>query len=161
MIATMRKTALAFACAAMLSSSLVMPTLAQPRPAKTSAIPVANERLWLGSAWYPEQWPESAWPEDLRLMKASGANVVRIGEYAWSRMEPSEGQYDFGWLVRAVRLAAKYDIKVVVGTPTDTPPAWLTEKYPDTLQVDGTGKRLGHGGRLCGRGSTSRPSTST
>ena len=143
----MRKTALAFACAAMLSSSLAMPAAARPQAAKASAIAVANERLWLGSAWYPEQWPESAWPEDLRLMKASGANVVRIGEYAWSRMEPSEGQYDFGWLVRAVRLAAKYDIKVVVGTPTDTPPAWLTATYPDTLQVDGSGKRLGHGGR--------------
>lgn len=142
-----RKTALAVACAAMLSSSLAMPAAARPQAAKASAIPVANERLWLGSAWYPEQWPESAWPEDLRLMKASGANVVRIGEYAWSRMEPSEGQYDFGWLVRAVRLAAKYDIKVVVGTPTDTPPAWLTATYPDTLQVDGSGKRLGHGGR--------------
>jgi beta-galactosidase len=147
MTAMMRKAALAFACAAMLSSSLTMPAAARPQPAKASAIPVANERLWLGSAWYPEQWPESAWPEDLRLMKASGTNVVRIGEYAWSRMEPSEGQYDFAWLVRAVRLAAKYDIKVVIGTPTDTPPAWLTGKYPDTLQVDGSGKRLGHGGR--------------
>jgi len=71
----MRKAALAVACAAMLSSSLAMPAAARPQAAKASAIPVANERLWLGSAWYPEQWPESAWPEDLRLMKASGANV--------------------------------------------------------------------------------------
>jgi beta-galactosidase len=123
--------------------------LAQAAPEKASAAArdVAHERLWLGSAWYPEQWPESAWEEDLRLMQGHGANVVRIGEYAWSRMEPTEGQYEMDWLVRAVRLAGKYGMKVVIGTPTDTPPAWMTQKYPDTLQVDGNGKRLGHGGR--------------
>ncbi|WP_255247196.1 beta-galactosidase [Sphingopyxis sp. GW247-27LB] len=123
--------------------------LAQTAPQKATAAArdVAHERLWLGSAWYPEQWPESAWEEDLRLMQGHGANVVRIGEYAWSRMEPTEGQYEMDWLVRAVRLAGKYGMKVVIGTPTDTPPAWMTQKYPDTLQVDGSGKRLGHGGR--------------
>lgn len=105
------------------------------------------ERLWLGSAWYPEQWPEERWAEDLRLMKAQGANVARIGEFAWSRMEPSEGKYDMDWLVRAVRLAAKYDIRIVIGTPTDTPPAWMTEKYPEVSQVTSDGKRVGHGGR--------------
>jgi beta-galactosidase len=123
------------------------PALAQVQKATPAALAVTHERMWIGSAWYPEQWPESAWAEDLRLMKAHDGNVVRIGEYAWSRMEPEEGKYDMDWLVRAVRLAGKYGIKVVVGTPTDTPPAWLTQKYPDTLQIDGSGKRLGHGGR--------------
>jgi beta-galactosidase len=133
--------------AALLASTV--PGMAQGQVAKAdpAALAVAHERLWLGSAWYPEQWPESAWDEDLRLMKAHGANVVRIGEYAWSRMEPTEGAYDMAWLVRAVRLARKHGLKVVVGTPTDTPPAWMTQKYPDTLLVDGNGKRLGHGGR--------------
>lgn len=124
-----------------------VPAQAQIQKVTPQALAVAHQGLWLGSAWYPEQWPETAWAEDLRLMKAHGANVVRIGEYAWSRMEPEEGRYDMDWLVRAVRLANKYGIKVVVGTPTDTPPAWLTQNYPDTLQIDGTGKRLGHGGR--------------
>jgi beta-galactosidase len=105
------------------------------------------ERLWLGSAWYPEQWPEAKWDADLALMKAHGANVVRIGEFAWSRMEPTEGAYDMGWLVRATRLAAKHGLKVVICTPTDTPPAWLTQKYPDTLRIDGQGVRAVHGGR--------------
>ena len=125
--------------------------LAAPLPATADTVAPAGQqqfdKLWLGSAWYPEQWPEERWEEDLRLMKAHGANVVRIGEFAWSRMEPTEGAYDMGWLVRAVRLAAKYDIKVVIGTPTDTPPAWLTQKYPEVLRIDGEGKRLGHGGR--------------
>lgn len=125
------------------------PAFAQAPAQKASpaALKVADERLWIGSAWYPEGWPESAWAEDLRLMQAHGANVVRIGEYAWSRMEPEEGKYDMDWLVRAVRMADKYGMKVVIGTPTDTPPAWMTQKYPDTLQIDGTGKQIGHGGR--------------
>lgn len=105
------------------------------------------DRLWLGSAWYPEQWSEERWEEDLRLMKAHGANVVRIGEYAWARMEPAEGQYDLDWLVRAVRLAAKYDIKVVIGTPSDTPPAWMTAKYPDVVQIRSDGTPVAHGMR--------------
>src|SRR3546814_16068215 len=100
--------------------------LAAPLPALADTVAPAGQqqfdRLWLGSAWYPEQWPEERWAEDLRLMKAHGANVVRIGEFAWSRMEPNEGAYDMGWLVRAVRLAAKYDIKVVHGTPPEPPP---------------------------------------
>lgn len=141
--------ALRLAAAAMLASAAPLPAVAQTPAAKasTAARDVAHERLWLGSAWYPEQWPESAWEEDLRLMQGHGANVVRIGEYAWSKMEPTEGQYEMDWLVRAVRLAGKYGMKVVIGTPTDTPPAWMTQKYPDTLQIDGNGKRLGHGGR--------------
>ncbi len=124
------------------------PLAAAPAPGATAPQGQEQfERLWLGSAWYPEQWPEDRWAEDLRLMQQHGANVVRIGEFAWSRMEPTEGAYDMGWLVRAVRLAAKYDIKVVIGTPTDTPPAWMTQKYPQVLRIDGDGKRLGHGGR--------------
>ncbi|MGF7149838.1 beta-galactosidase [Sphingomonas zeicaulis] len=122
---------------------------AQPAAADTVAPKgqVQFDALWLGSAWYPEQWPEASWDEDLRLMKAHGANVVRIGEYAWARMEPTEGAYDMDWLVRATRAAAKHGIKVVVGTPTDTPPAWMSERYPDILLINGDGKRLGHGGR--------------
>ncbi|MEH3158110.1 MAG: beta-galactosidase [Sphingomonas taxi] len=116
-------------------------TQARPAPG------VASERLWLGSAWYPEQWPEGRWDADLALMKAHGANVVRIGEFAWARMEPAEGRIDLDWLDRAIRLAARHGLKVVLCTPTDTPPAWLTERYPDTLRVDGSGNRLGHGGR--------------
>jgi beta-galactosidase len=145
----MKTLALRLAATALLASAAAFPAVAQTPAAKasTAARDVAHERLWLGSAWYPEQWPESAWEEDLRLMQGHGANVVRIGEYAWSRMEPTEGQYEMDWLVRAVRLAGKYGMKVVIGTPTDTPPAWMTQKYPDTLQIDGNGKRLGHGGR--------------
>jgi len=101
----------------------------------------------LGAAWYPVQWPESRWNQDLALMEAAHMHVVRLGEFAWSRMEPAEGHYDLAWLERAVRLAEKHHIAVVLGTPTDAPPAWLTSKYPDTLRVDANGKRAEHGGR--------------
>nr|WP_221364142.1 beta-galactosidase [Sphingomonas jinjuensis] len=124
--------------------ALATPVAAQ-KPSTAAA--VASERLWLGSAWYPEQWPEARWDEDLRLMKAHGANVVRIGEFAWARMEPAEGKFDLDWLDRVIRLAERHGLKVVLCTPTDTPPAWLTSTYPDTLRVDGSGTRLGHGGR--------------
>lgn len=101
----------------------------------------------IGAAWYPEQWPESRWNADLTLMQKAGINVVRVGEYAWSTEEPSEGVYHFGWLERAIRLAQQHHIYVIIGTPTDAPPAWLTSKYPDTLRVDGNGRRVRHGGR--------------
>lgn len=103
--------------------------------------------LVLGTAWYPEQWPESRWEEDLELMEAAHVKFVRVGEFAWSRMEPSEGKYDFEWLERAISAAARHHIAVVLGTPTATPPAWLTQKYPDTLRVEPDGQRVTHGNR--------------
>lgn len=103
--------------------------------------------LILGAAWYPEQWPESDWEEDLRLMEAAHLHMIRIGEFAWSRMEPEEGKYQLDWLERAIALAAKHHIITVLGTPTDAPPAWLTSKYPDVLRVEINGHRDEHGNR--------------
>ncbi len=114
-----------------------------------------HDAIVAGSAWYPEQWPESRWEEDLRLMEAADLRVLRIAEFAWSRMEPSEGHYDFDWLERAIDLAAKHHIMSVLGTPTATPPAWLTQKYPDTLRVEENGRRASHGMRA--HGSVSSP----
>ncbi len=106
-----------------------------------------SQPLLLGSAWYPEQWPELRWDADLSLMEAAHLRVVRVGEFEWSRMEPAEGRYDLDWLARAVRLAEKHHIAVVIGTPTDAPPAWLTSAHPETLRVDATGHRAEHGAR--------------
>jgi beta-galactosidase len=103
--------------------------------------------LLLGAAWYPEQWPESRWDQDLTLMEAAHINLVRVAEFAWSTMEPSEGHYEFDWLDRAIALAAKHHICVVLGTPTAAPPAWLTTKYPETLRWDENGRRDEHGNR--------------
>jgi len=128
--------------------------LAQPAAPIPTQIPGQNAIL-MGTDWYPEQWPESRWEEDLRLMEAANLKVIRIAEFAWSRMEPSEGHYDFDWLERAIGLAARHHMVLVVGTPTGGPPAWLTQKYPDTLRVDEHGQRATHGNRA--HGSVSSP----
>ncbi len=103
--------------------------------------------LILGTAWYPEQWPESRWDADLTLMQQAGIRMVRVGEFAWSRMEPSDGKYDLDWLERAVNAAGKHGIYTVVGTPGAAPPAWLTQKYPETLRIEENGRRDEHGNR--------------
>lgn len=53
-----------------------------------------HDAILVGTAWYPEQWPESRWEEDLRLMEAAKIKLVRMAEFSWSRLEPSEGRYD-------------------------------------------------------------------
>lgn len=104
--------------------------------------------LDFGAAYYPEHWPEPAWPRDIALMQAAGFTVARLGEFAWSRLEPSEGIYDFAWLDRAIDLLNAAGIATVLGTPTAAPPAWLTQRYPSTLAtLDSTGRRDAHGAR--------------
>ncbi|HOA32553.1 MAG TPA: beta-galactosidase, partial [Clostridia bacterium] len=55
-----------------------------------------------GSAYYPESWPKEKIKEDIALMKEMGMNVARIGEFAWSNMEPKEGKYDFSFMLHVV-----------------------------------------------------------
>jgi beta-galactosidase len=109
--------------------------------------PTTPPPILLGTAWYPEQWPEARWEADLALMERAGIRVVRVGEFAWSRLEPSENQYDLDWLDLAIDAAAHHGIYTVLGTPTAAPPAWLTQKYPETLRVDENGHRAEHGRR--------------
>ena len=106
-----------------------------------------RDAILVGTAWYPEQWPESRWEADLRLMEEANIKVVRVAEFSWSKLEPSEGHYDMDWLERAIAAAAKHHIVTVLGTPTATPPAWLTHKYPEILRVEPDGRRVTHGNR--------------
>jgi beta-galactosidase len=100
-----------------------------------------------GVAYYPEFWPEDRWDEDIRLMREAHINLVRIGEFAWTPMEPAEGRFDLGWLHRIIEKMGAAGIEVMLCTPTATPPAWLTKACPDTLLVTREGKRAVHGGR--------------
>ncbi|AKK69130.1 beta-galactosidase [Xanthomonas translucens] len=134
--------AIALVCAALFALTAAVPDARAQATRYADAAP-----LLLGVAWYPEQWPEAQWERDLTLMQAAHVRVVRIGEFAWSRMEPREGQYDFAWLDRAIAAAARHHIVVVLGTPTAAPPAWLTQAYPDTLRVGQDGVRDEHGNR--------------
>ena len=123
-------------------ASIVGLCLCSAMPSQNAAPPIL-----LGTAWYPEQWPEAQWESDLSLMEKAGVRMVRVGEFAWSRMEPSEGHYDLDWLERAVAAAGKHGIYTVLGTPTAAPPAWLTQKYPETLLMERDGRRAEHGNR--------------
>ncbi len=99
----------------------------------------------IGVDYYPEHWDESLWEQDADRMKEIGVKIVRMAEFAWSRLEPEEGNYDFGWLDKAVSLFADRGIVVFLCTPTSTPPLWLFEKYPETIQVDRSGQRIAIG----------------
>lgn len=112
--------------------------------------------LLMGADWYPEQWPEARWETDATMMEAAHLKVTRIGEFAWSAIEPSEGKFELDWLDRAIRVLEKHHIAVVLGTPTAAPPAWLTQKYPDVLRVEENGIRVTHGGRAHGSPSSPR-----
>jgi beta-galactosidase len=104
-------------------------------------------RLHLGAAYYPEHWPEDRWPEDIRLMQAGGLTVVRMAEFAWSTLEPAEGDFRFEWLNRAITMLAEAGIVSVLGTPTAAPPDWLVQHHPDLMAVDENGRRVQFGNR--------------
>ncbi|MEL6573495.1 MAG: beta-galactosidase [Pseudomonadota bacterium] len=93
----------------------------------------------LGVCYYPEHWPEDRWAIDARQMVETGLSWVRIGEFAWSLMEPEPGQYDWAWLDLAVETLGAAGLKIIMGTPTATPPRWMIDMYPDMLPVDAHG----------------------
>ncbi|WP_170574206.1 beta-galactosidase [Ruegeria atlantica] len=101
----------------------------------------------LGVCYYPEHWPEDMWAEDAARMVETGLTWVRIGEFAWSRMEPSPGDLQFEWLDRAIDVLGAAGLKVVLGTPTATPPRWMLDKHPDMLAVDAQGQPRKFGSR--------------
>ena len=101
----------------------------------------------LGVCYYPEHWPEGQWAEDARRMAEAGLTWVRIGEFAWSRIEPEPGRFDWGWMDRAIAVLGEAGLRVVLGTPTATPPRWMLAKHPDMLAVDAQGRPRGFGSR--------------
>jgi beta-galactosidase len=104
-------------------------------------------RFIYGADYYPEAWDESQWEKDAIMMQEAGINFVRMGEFAWAKMEPQEGRFDFAWLDRALKVLNAHGIRAVLGTPTASPPAWLYEKYPDIAAMDANGVRYRYGSR--------------
>ena len=100
-----------------------------------------------GVDYYPEHWPKERWAYDAKLMIETGIEVVRLAEFAWAKLEPEFGKFDFEWLDEAIEILSKEGIKVILGTPTPTPPVWIIEEHPDILPMDVNGTRLGFGGR--------------
>ena len=100
-----------------------------------------------GVYYYPEAWDSSQWDRDFQNMAKMGFEFTHFAEFAWAMLEPAEGQYDFKWLDKAVELAYKHGLKVIMCTPTATPPIWLTTKYPEVLVIKENGQRAMHGTR--------------
>ena len=97
--------------------------------------------------YYPEHWPEAMWAEDAARMAEAGLSVVRIGEFAWSRLEPRPGDLRWDWLDRAVETLGRAGLAVVLGTPTATPPRWMLSRHPGMLAHDAEGRPRGFGSR--------------
>jgi beta-galactosidase len=103
--------------------------------------------LAYGADYNPEQWPEEVWLEDVRLMREAGVNLVSVGIFSWSRIQPAPEQWDFGWLDRVIDLLHEHGVAVDLGTPTASPPAWLVRSHPGILPVTADGVTLGLGSR--------------
>jgi beta-galactosidase len=101
----------------------------------------------LGVCYYPEHWSPDLWQDDAKRMADLGLRYVRIGEFAWSAIEPSPGQFDWAWLDRAMETLGAAGLKVVLGTPTATPPKWLVDRYPEILPHDRHGRPRRFGSR--------------
>lgn len=101
----------------------------------------------LGCCYFPEHWPEAMWAQDAARMRDMGLDLVRIGEFAWSRIEPQPGQFDWGWLDRAIATLDGAGLKIILCTPTATPPKWLVDTMPDMVALDEQGRPRGFGSR--------------
>ncbi|MDH6306246.1 beta-galactosidase [Parabacteroides sp. PF5-5] len=101
----------------------------------------------VGAYYYPEHWDQSQWDRDLKKMAELGFEFTHFGEFAWAQLEPKEGKYDFAWLDKALELAAKHKLKVVLCTSTATPPVWLTRAHPEILIKNENGTTMDHGAR--------------
>jgi len=106
-----------------------------------------EQMMTIGVYYYPEAWPESQWERDISNIKKFGFEYIHLAEFAWAFMEPEEGRYEFAWLDRSIELARKYGLKVILCTPSATPPAWLARNHPDILMVRADGTRMNHGSR--------------
>ncbi|EOR94158.1 Beta-galactosidase [Arcticibacter svalbardensis MN12-7] len=113
-----------------------------------------SDPMRFGVYYYPEQWPEEDWEKDISKIASLGFDFTHFGEFAWSKMEPEEGKYDYSWLDKAIALAARNNLKIILCTPTATPPVWLTNKYPEILMVNAKGTTIQHGARQQGSWSS-------
>jgi len=116
----------------------------------TGGGPLLGKRLphlMYGGDYNPDQWPEEVWSEDVRLMREAGVNLVSLGIFAWSRLEPKEGTFNFEWLDRIMNMLHEGGVSVDLATATASPPPWLSHAHPEMLPVLADGVRLWPGGR--------------
>ncbi|KAA0962410.1 beta-galactosidase [Microbacterium sp. ANT_H45B] len=100
-----------------------------------------------GADYNPEQWPREVWPEDIRLMREAGVTLVSLGIFAWSRIQPAEGEFDWDWLDEIIGLLHEGGIEVDLATATASPPPWASAAYPEMLPQDADGSTFWPGSR--------------
>ena len=103
--------------------------------------------MHVGVCYFPEHWPAERMEADIERMAEAGIEFVRMGEFAWSRLEPEPGELDFDWLERAVSQIGNHGMQAVLCTPTASPPKWLVDEYPGILQEEADGTTRHYGGR--------------
>jgi beta-galactosidase len=108
---------------------------------------VSGGEIWYGGDYNPEQWDATVWAEDDALMRQAGVNTVTVGVFSWALLEPEEGRFEFGWLDATLDRLHANGIRVILATPTASPPPWFTFAHPDAMPVTREGTRLWHGSR--------------
>ncbi|MGW9114677.1 beta-galactosidase [Microbacterium sp. NPDC055683] len=108
-----------------------------------------------GGDYNPEQWPRETWREDVRLMREAGVDLVSVGIFSWALIERREGEFDFSWLDEVIGLLHENGIRVDLGTPTASPPAWFFAAHPEARVITRDGTVMGFGSR--GMASHSSP----
>jgi beta-galactosidase len=106
-----------------------------------------RDGLWFGGDYNPEQWDAATWAEDDELMRRARVNTATVGVFSWALLEPEEGRFEFGWLDETLDRLHAGGVRVVLATPTASPPPWFTLAYPDSMPVRPDGTRLWHGSR--------------
>jgi beta-galactosidase len=104
-------------------------------------------RLWYGGDYNPEQWPHEVWDDDIRLMRKAGVTVATVGVFAWAKLEPEDGRFEFEWLDEVLGRLHAAGIRIDLATATASPPPWLSLAHPDILPVTAEGVTLGIGSR--------------
>ena len=102
---------------------------------------------YLGVDYYPEQWGMELVDEDLDNIVELGANLIRIGDFAWDRFEPEEGRYEFAFFDEVISRAKKHGLHILMCVPGATIPSWLYHKHPEIMNEDEKGYRQPFGGR--------------
>ncbi len=106
-----------------------------------------KDLITVGIYYYPEHWDSSQWERDIANIAEMGFEFVHLAEFAWFKMEPEEGKFDFEWLDRVIALCEKYHLKVILCTPSATTPTWMRLKYPETFLMNGNYIRAENGTR--------------
>ena len=102
-----------------------------------------TDKLLHGGDYNPEQWLKrpDILEKDVEMLKESGCNVVSVGMFSWSTLEPEEGVFQFGWLLDVIDKLYKNGISTILSTPSGARPLWMAKKYPEVLRVDETRHR--------------------